>query len=114
MRIISVLFLVLSISACGTTSHYVKRPDFSEIAMGMSQAEVIEKIGKPDDMAANEGTVFLNYIYTPWYDHNGADGSAEHYYVRLVDNKVNSFGRRGDFDSTKDPGKTVNVNVREQ
>ena len=112
MRIISILILAFVISACGTTSHYGKRPDFSNITTGMSQKEVIENLGKPDDMAAKDGTVYLNYIYTPWYDHNGADGNAEHYFVRLVNNQVDSFGRRGDFDSTKKPEQTINLNIR--
>ena len=114
VKIISIIALSIIISACGTTSHYGKRPDFSSINIGMPQKEVIEQLGKPDDMAAKNGTVYLNYIYTPWYDHNGADGNAEHYFVRLVNNKVDSFGRRGDFDSIKNPEQTINVNIQEQ
>lgn len=114
MKILISLFIVSFLSSCGTTSHWGKRPDFSHISMGMSQQEVIEALGKPDDMAAKDGTVYLNYMYTPWYDHNGADETAEHYFVRLVDNKVDSFGRRGDFDSTKNPEQTINVNVKEK
>ena len=65
----------------------MKRPIFSQISIGISQAEVIQILGKPDDMSAIDGTVYLNYIHTPWYDHNGADGNAEHYFVRLVGDK---------------------------
>ncbi len=114
MKLLFVPFLICFLSSCGTTSHWGKRPDFSGISIGMSQQEVIGALGKPDDMAAKDGTVYLNYIYTPWYDHNGADGSAEHYYVRLINNKVDSYGRRGDFDSTQDPEQTINVNVNEK
>ena len=112
MKGISIFLLLVFISACGTTSHYGKRPDFSKVAVGMSQKQVVDTLGKPDDMAAKDGTVYLNYIYTPWYDHNGADGSGEYYFVRLVGNKVDSFGRRGDFDSTKNPEQTININIK--
>ncbi len=107
------LFIML-LSGCETVTHYAKRPDFSLISIGMSQQEVIEIFGKPEDMAAKEAVVYLNYTYAPWYDHNGADGNKEYYYVRLINNKVESYGRRGDFDSTKLPEKTINVNVKNQ
>ena len=80
----------------------------------MSQQEVIEKFGKPEDMAAQDGVVYLNYTWAPWYDHNGADGNKEFYFVRLIDNKVESYGKRGDFDSTQkadSSAPTINVNV---
>ena len=114
MRLAFIFVLIFTLFSCGTTSHWGKRPDFSSISVGMSQQEVIEILGKPDDMAAKDGIVYLNYIYTPWYDHNGADGNAKHYYVRLIDNKVDSYGRRGDFDSTKNPEQTINVNIKER
>ena len=85
--LICVLFISVFLTACGTTSHYGKRPNFSQISIGISQAEVIQILGKPDDMSAIDGTVYLNYIHTTWYDHNGADGNAEHYFVRLVGDK---------------------------
>lgn len=84
------------INACGTASNWGKRPDFTDISMGMSQQEVIEILGKPEDIEASGNAVYLNYMYTAWYDHNGADGTAEFYFVRLIDNQVESYGRRGD------------------
>jgi len=112
--LICVLFISVFLTACGTTSHYGKRPDFSQISMKISQAEVVQILGKPDDMSAIDGTVYLNYIYTPWYDHNGADGNAEYYFVRLVGDKVDSFGRKGDFNTTKDPEQTINIKVKQE
>ena len=32
--------------------------------MGISQAEVIQILGKPDDMSAIDETVYLNYTHT--------------------------------------------------
>lgn len=33
----------------------------------------------------------------------------DHYFVRLLDGKVNAYGKIGDFDSTKDPAFNVNI-----
>jgi len=100
MRIflIAVLFFV---AGCETVTHYAHRPDFSLISMGMSQQDVIAVMGKPQDISAQGGRVYLQYAYAPWYDHSGADGHKELYFVRLIDDKVESFGAKGDFDSTK-------------
>jgi hypothetical protein len=111
-----VVLLILTVMLCGCESatHWSKRPDFTKIHIGMSQTEVIQAFGKPEDMSAQGKVVYLTYTWTPWYDHNGADGNKEYYFVRLIDNKVESFGKRGDFDSTKPPEQTINVNVNQK
>lgn len=110
-----VLFVVSYVLiACGTVTHYAKRPDFSLISMGMSQQKVIEALGKPEDISAQSGVVYLTYTYAPWYDHDGADGNKEFYFVRLINDKVESYGKKGDFDSTKPPEQTININVNEK
>ncbi len=114
MKLAYIAGCALILWGCGTVTHYGERPDFTQIAIGMSQQEVIEKFGKPEDMAAQNGVVYLNYTWAPWYDHNGADGNKEFYFVRLIDNKVESYGKRGDFDSTQkadSSAPTINVNV---
>ena len=111
MKIMTALILAIMLTGCAGVSHVGARPNFSEISIGMSQQEVIEKLGKPEDLAAQGGVVYLNYTHAPWYDHDGADGNATKYFVRLVDDKVESFGKLGDFDSTKPPEQTINVNV---
>ena len=108
MRYCILMFLVF-ISGCETVTHYAHRPDFSLISMGMTQHEVIEVMGPPETIAAQEGRVYLFYTYAPWYDHSGADGGKESYFVRLIDSKVESFGRKGDFDSTKP--ETIRVEI---
>ena len=95
------MLIALMLIGCGTVTHLSYRPDFSLVEIGMSQQEVVSVMGKPETIAAHKGrVVYLLYTYAPWYDHNGADGGKENYFVRLVDNKVDSFGKKGDFDST--------------
>ena len=42
------------------------------------------------------------YIHETWY------------YVRFINGIVDSFGREGDFDSTKDPKETLDININQQ
>lgn len=114
LRPLLALLSLMLLSNCGTASHYGRRPDFSVISMGMSQQSVIQALGRPDDMSAQQGMVYLKYAYTPWYDHNGADGNKEDYYVRLINDRVESFGKVGDFDSVKPPEQTINLNIKHQ
>jgi hypothetical protein len=104
----------LCLTQCGTPSHYGRKPDFSKISMRMSQQQVIQIMGKPDEMSAQNGVMVLRYTYTPWYDHSGADGCGVDYFVRLIDDRVESFGKMGDFDSTKPPEQTINLNVNQR
>ena len=81
--------------------------DLSQIEIGMSKADVIKILGKPQDYKAQGGRSYLIYhaqgtnptISTVWSR-----------YIRPVDGKVESFGAVGDFDSTKDP--TLNLNIK--
>lgn len=114
MKFLIALLFALITSACGTVTHYGSRPDFSQINIGMSQQEVISALGKPEDISAQGGMVYLTYTWAPWYDHNGADGNKEYYFVRLIDNEVESYGKRGDFDSKKPPESTININVNDE
>lgn len=82
----------------------------NHLNIGMTKQEVISVLGSPDSTAApGNGVEFLRYTLDPW---NGFwDPSAtEAYFVRLVDGRVDSYGRVGDFDSTKDP--TLNLNIK--
>lgn len=43
---------------------------------------------------------------------DGLVGAAEWYYVRLVDSHVDSFGHKGDFNTTKNPTADFNINQK--
>ena len=77
----------------------------NQVSDGMTKKEVIAILGNPVSTASpGHGVEILRYNL----DH--AFVGWEEYYVKLVDGKVDSYGKMGDFDSTKDP--TLNLNIK--
>jgi outer membrane protein assembly factor BamE (lipoprotein component of BamABCDE complex) len=82
----------------------------NRLSVGMTKKEVVSTMGEPSSTAApGHGEEFLRYELSPTVI------AAQHhitqeYYIRLIDGKVESYGRMGDFDSAKDP--TVNYNIK--
>lgn len=68
----------------------------------MTKDEVIAVMGKPVSVSAQGRTEYLNYSLSET-DDQAFYGITIPYYVRLIDGRVESFGRMGDFDSTKTP-----------
>lgn len=97
-----VVALVLVAAGCMS----FMRPDLSAVSLGMTKADVIRQLGRPTTVAANGNVEYLSYEWDRIGD--GPYGGAWAY-VRLVDGRVDSYGEKGDFGTTKDP--TVNVNV---
>jgi hypothetical protein len=78
------------------------RPNFEMISVGWSKEQVRAALGKPDTIATQGKTEYWNYqvlldgyLPGPWH------------FVRFIDGKVESFGQKGDFDSTKDPTQKI-------
>ena len=63
-------------------------------------------MGAPASVSAQGRAEYLNYALSETDDHAFL-GVTRPYYVRLVDGRVESYGRTGDFDSTRTP--TVRV-----
>ena len=76
----------------------------------MTKQEVIEALGKPDSVSSQGNTEYLEYDWDVFMD--GKVGSADRFYVRLVNGSVESHGRKGDFDSTKNPAIDININPK--
>ncbi len=73
----------------------------------MTKEQVIQVMGKPISTSAKgQGWEYLNFALSETSD-DAFYGRTTPYYVRLVNGKVESFGRQGDFDSTQPP--TVRV-----
>jgi outer membrane protein assembly factor BamE (lipoprotein component of BamABCDE complex) len=83
--------------------------------MGMTKDEVVTTIGKPTSISAKDNTEYLNYRFSETDDH-AFYGITTPYFVRLINGKVDSYGRTGDFDSTQKPTikieKDENINVK--
>ena len=86
---------IILMVGCGTP-----QPSFDRISVGMTKEQVKAVIGKPDAVATQGKTEYWNYRET-------AVWPEVMWFVRFIDGKVESFGQRGDFDSTKDPTQKV-------
>ena len=74
----------------------------------MKEQEVRAILGKPTSKSANGKVEYLNYsLFESVWDRKGTP-----YFVRMVEGRVDAFGRTGDFDSTKDP--TLNINIKQK
>src|SRR5262245_1265586 len=107
---VRLLVIVVLVGACHQSKPEV---DLSRVSGGMTKADVIDKLGPPDHVAAQGRVEYLEYDA---YDDSGWDWKGQRnqrtLYVRIVDGVVESYGKKGDFGTTRDP--TVNVNVNER
>jgi hypothetical protein len=97
---------VISSFGCATATR------INNISLNMTKNEVIKTLGNPSSSSAQGKTEYLKYFL---YD-TGSEaymGLSSPYYVRLIDGKVESYGRMGDFDSAKIPESksTVDLNI---
>jgi hypothetical protein len=106
---------VFLVTCCATSSNRL-----NNLSVGMSKAEVVQILGTPESTSATRGVEFLTYslrerIARP--DEASVPVSIlGKYFVKLVDGTVESYGRLGDFDSTK-PFETkheIDVNIKQK
>jgi len=81
------------------------------VSIGMTKAEVITKLGDPSSTRASNGVEFLIYNLAPAEAFIVDENHLPEYFVRIVNGKVDSYGKMGDFDSTKPMPSTLNINV---
>jgi outer membrane protein assembly factor BamE (lipoprotein component of BamABCDE complex) len=81
-----------------------------KVQLGMTKQEVIRVMGKPVSVSAQGVSEYLNYSLSETGD-DAFRGVTMPYYVRLLQGRVDSFGRLGDFDSTQKP--TVRIETEE-
>jgi len=70
------------------------------VQIGMTKAEVISVMGDPVSVSAKDATEYLNYALAESFS-DSYNLRTTPYYVRLINGKVDSYGRTGDFDSTQ-------------
>ena len=76
-------FFVFALAGCATSSSKL-----NEVHIGMPKSEVIGLLGQPDAMSAQANIEYLTY-----YLSNDLSAREQPYMVRLVDARVESFGR---------------------
>ncbi len=86
-------------------------PSLDRVQMGMTEDEVVGKLGRPRSVSMQGNTKYLEYA--SWdIDAWGTHINHQFFYVRVLGGKVDSFGRKGDFDSSKNPTKDININQK--
>lgn len=95
-HLIAGFFTTVLVVGCATANK------ISAVQLGMTKDEVVKVMGKPTSVSAQGGSEYLNYALSET-DDDAFRGWTKPYYVRLVNGKVESYGRTGDFDSTKTP-----------
>ena len=107
MRILLITIFGFLLVGCATTSR------LNQISLGMTKEQVIQKAGKPTSVAAQDNMeIFRYYLYQP-LGQGMIDEPRTDYFVRFKNGLVESYGKMGDFDSTKVPETktTVDLNI---
>lgn len=103
------LFSVALLSSCAGTTKT------NRLSVGMTKSEVIDTMGRePDSTSAKNGVEYMTYLlWRDFWDRRPGDYS-DRYYVKLLNGRVDSYGRAGDFEPSKaiELNQTVNVNVK--
>ena len=91
-------------------------PKMNRLSVGMTKAEVISVMDRePDSTSAQGGVEYLTYLlWRDFWDRRPGDYS-DRFFVRLINGKVESYGKAGDFDSTKVPEtkQTIDLNIKQ-
>lgn len=95
-HMVAVFFTTVLLAGCATANK------ISAVQLGMTKDDVVKVMGKPTSVSAQGDSEYLNYALSET-DNDAFYGWTKPYYVRLVNGKVESYGRTGDFDSTKTP-----------
>lgn len=106
-RLLSVIVISGMLFAGCATAHKM-----NDISIGMTKQEVVNVLGPPTSTSAKEGVEYMNYRFSETDDY-AFYGITSPYFVRVVNGKVESYGRLGDFDSTKIPEmkSTIDLNI---
>ena len=88
------MWVLVVLLACSCVTARV----MNRISPGMRRQQVIRALGQPDSVSDDGETEYLSYRFpetgTEWWL------SVERFYfVRLVDGRVDAYGRQGDFNS---------------
>ena len=84
-KLLILLFVSFLFFGCAATSKKI-----NNLSLGMTKKEVVDVMGNPSSTSETKGVLYLKYRLR--------DGLiSDDYYVRLIDGKVNAYGRFGEF-----------------
>jgi hypothetical protein len=84
--------------------------DFSNIRIGMTKDQVVNIVGKPTRISVINNLEIFEYEA---YDRVGAlIVNRRSQFIRFINGKVESFGNKGDFDSTKTPTNRIELDQK--
>lgn len=110
MRKVILILAVMLLAGCAGT---VK---MNRLSVGMTKAEAISVMERePDSTSAQGGVEYLTYLlWRDFWERRPGDYS-DRFFIRLINGKVESYGKSGDFDSTKVPEikKTIDLNIKQ-
>jgi len=99
-----IAIIVVFLFGCAT-AHKINR-----INVGMSKQEAINIMGEPVSVSAKEGVEYLNYQLTETAS-DDLDGTYTPYFVRIIDGKVDSYGKLDDFNSFYYPDMRIKTDA---
>ena len=101
------ILLMITLTGC-MAAIFGTADQLNQLSVGMSKEEVVKKLGPPKSTAAANGIEYMQYRWVKTVI--AADGNfPEDYYVAIKNGRVASFGRKGDFDSTKLPTQRLEI-----
>ena len=107
--------LILLVVGCAAPKQHEMSSHIGNASLGMTKQQVMSAMGQPNSVSAKGRTEYMMYKLCT------VEGSLindfrcqrwESYFVRLINGRVESYGQKGDFDSTKVPERTQNINVK--
>lgn len=108
MRKIHLIVLSVLLASCAGA------PKMNQLSVGMTKPEVIAAMERqPDSTSAQGGVEYLSYnLWRDFWDRRPGDYS-DRFFVRLINGKVESYGRVGDFNSTRIPEtkQSIDLNI---
>ena len=84
-------------AACVGTS-----ANLNKVSLGMTKAEVIDAIGRPDSVTAQNGVEYLIYHWANPKQLIADEEKLDRYFVRLVNGRVDAYGEAGDLGTSVD------------
>lgn len=113
MKYFARLFLVTTLMAgCAPLLHSSTK--LNRLNIGMSKQDVLNVMGEPVSTSAANSLEYLTYNLHVSGHPRGQEYTP--HFVRLKNGKVDSYGRIGDFDSTKSPETktTIDLNINKE